>query len=51
MRTMEFNLRFLPNFRRNFFQFADDFLREKIVEQFLVRHLRSLLFLSRHNYE
>lgn len=48
---MEFNLRFFLNLLRNFPQFADDRLGEKVVKQFLISHLVRLLFPSRHSYE
>ena len=38
---MKFDLRFGTDFTGHFLQFTDDFLREKITEQFLVSHLVS----------
>ena len=36
---MKLHLGFLAGFERNALQFSDDFLRENIVQQLLVRHL------------
>lgn len=36
---MKFDLRFLAGFESDSLQFLYDFLREKIVQQFIIRHL------------